>query len=269
MGQPDFLNTTICPYAYQQSTGVTDVNTLISDLRTLLVTTLGWTEPSTGLFKSPSNGGGQWYDILLTRISATNLELRVRDQIGHVIITRRIQIDASATVNYYCGKFYAFIDSLRATSEVFQSFLMESTPNNDGDYPWVVFANAYRSAADTADANGSTAGQLYMWEDTGGAVMRASRLAYPAINQINSGVGKIMGSGSLLAEPADTILFNPAWATPRYGGRMWQTYLADAGVAAQSDKVYMVSDAASATFRVIGLAFPPLTFSRPALRKAN
>jgi hypothetical protein len=96
MAVPEFLSLT--PYVRTLS-GITDVETggvgFISSFRGAAVTDGDWTEPSADLFKSPVDANGYFMDVLLTRISSTSLEIRLRDHLGRTIYTRRIHISGT------------------------------------------------------------------------------------------------------------------------------------------------------------------------------
>lgn len=179
MADPRFLDSSVFSFYYHQSTGVTDVTTVISDTRTGLVTNLGWTEPTTALFKSVPDAAGKWFDVLLTRISATNLELRVRDHRGATLITRRIQIDGAGTViNYFFNVQGMLIESNRATIEVAQAHLLDPVQVGDlvHESDVRIVANAYRTSADTAEAAGIATGSFFAFDS--GAAVNASRAMY-------------------------------------------------------------------------------------------
>src|SRR5512147_433054 len=94
MGVPAFLNSS---YRYFCRVGVSDVQQIIDDFQTeVLANGPPWTNPSAGLYKSPVDADGRWMDILLTKISASKLEMRLRDQLGQTICTRRINNTSGA-----------------------------------------------------------------------------------------------------------------------------------------------------------------------------
>lgn len=262
MAAPDFLNSVLVPFLYLQTVGMTDVATIITDLRTQLVTNLGWTEPSTALFKSVPDSSGKFLDILVTRISATNLEFRVRDFRGSTLFTRRIQIDATASVNYFLNTRGACVESLRATAEIMWTGLLDPSPSSLSDIDNRIYGSAYRSAADGIDGQGGSVGAHFCFDN--GVASIGSRIWSWGNNFNGNVVPFTMGSGSL------TYRDNFMWitsATRRYAGRSYHTLLCDSGIAFGSDKIVPLDDAGNTgTFRVIGLA---LTSSmRAAMRKA-
>jgi hypothetical protein len=82
-----------------QASSFADVETggvgFITHFRAAAVTNGGWTEPSSDLFRSPPDDDGYFMDVLLTRISSTSLEIRLRDHLGRTIYTRRIHISGT------------------------------------------------------------------------------------------------------------------------------------------------------------------------------
>ncbi len=249
MAAPDFINDTICPWYYHNSTGITDVNTIITDLRTALVTNLSWTEPSTALFQSPVDSAGRFMDILVTRIAATNVEFRLRDFRSATLCTKRIQIDATASVNYFAGKYYCYVESLRATIEIFQANILEQTPDTAASLGNYLLGNGYRNNADTP-TNGDTVGQHFAFDNGTGTIV-GSRMRGTS-NSAGTAAAALTTPGTLLYEEA-TFWVQQASAN-RYSGRLYQQFLCDSSIAFAADKVIPVDDAGTtATFRVIGL----------------
>ena len=130
MSVPTFLSTS---HRYLRTNGVTDVDTIITDVRSECVTngSPAWTEPNTALFKSPIDASGRWFDVLLTRISATSLEMRVRDKNAVTVCTRRMYIDAGGTDIQYCtGEMHFAIVSLRSPAEFLIAGMIDMTPES-------------------------------------------------------------------------------------------------------------------------------------------
>jgi hypothetical protein len=204
---PNFLSDTVNqPGDYSES--LSDVATIITTARTKLVTNGTWTEPSTALFKTPSDAGGLWFDVLLTAIDTDTLECRVRDKDANVVMTRRIDINAGATtVDYYWGNFHLVIVSRRATAEVFQAFLIDPTALADqaSGVPNRVLSAAYRSTAGTVDSHSINSGNYWAWDN--GAASQWYRAEYrgndgngvSSTSLVNRGV--ITSSGRLMNIP--------------------------------------------------------------------
>ncbi len=262
MTAPDFINDTICPWYYHQTTGMTDVNTIISDLRTGLVTNLSWTEPTTALFKSPVDSAGRFMDILVTRITATNVEFRIRDFRGSTLVTGRIQIDATASVNYFLTKFSMTVESLRATIEIAHAHILEQTPDEASSLSNYITGNTYRNASDTADGSWGL-GRLIAFE-SGSPALVSGRFSNSQ-NALLTNIASFSAAGTLLYR--DCCMPITQNGVLRWSGRLYQAWLCDSGLAFGTDKTIPVDDAgATAVFRVVG--FPTFNTYRLALRKA-
>ena len=260
--KPDFLNDSAVPFRYLQSTGITDVNTIISDVRSELVTNSTWTEPSTALFKSPPDSAGKFFDILLTKIAATNLEIRLRDYRGATLYTRRIQIDATASVNYFTNTRGICIESLRATSEVASAYLLETTPDLLADVDNRLVGTTLRSTADTVDGAGGTMTVFFAFD--AGAATNGNR-CWACSNDAAGLVTMINGSATLVYRP-HWVAINQS-GTRRYTGRPYHALVGDAAsLTFGTDKTIPLGDGTTGTFRVIGLT--TTNNKRLLLRKA-
>lgn len=264
MADPRFLDSSVFAFYYHQSTGVTDVTTVISDTRTGLVTNLGWTEPTTALFKSPPDAGGKWFDVLLTRISATNLEMRVRDHRGATLITRRIQIDgAGTTINYFLNVQGLLIESNRATIEIAQAHLVDPPSDLLHECDNRLVANAYRTSADGAEAAGIAAGNFFAFD--AGAATNVARALYAS----SYGVGNIATSNdgaSTLFYKHVIVMLNQNGFTV-VGGVVPHMVTCDSSIAFGTDKTVPRNQGGTTiTMRTVGLT--TAASSRIACRKA-
>lgn len=114
MAVPVHLN---IPFGYLESAPITDVADIVTTFRAQ-VTGLStpWTDQGGGLFKSPVDAAGRWFDVLLTKIAATSIECRVRDNAGATVCTVRMQVDGSPgnIVRYFYGTHYFHIEVIRS-----------------------------------------------------------------------------------------------------------------------------------------------------------
>jgi hypothetical protein len=200
-------------------------------------------------------------DILCTRITATNIEFRVRDFRAGTVCTERIQIDATASVNYFAGKYYAVVESLRATPELLRAWILEQTPDAVGSSGNYTVAHGYRTTGDVADAS-EGAFRFYAIESGVATLAGRNHLS-------NSMAGSVIGltdaAGSLMyLEPS--VYIAPQGGA-RWAGRMYQAFICDSGIAFATDKTIPVDDAGTtAVFRVLGL--PSINNYRACVRKA-
>lgn len=154
MAVPTFLASS---HRYLRTNGVTDVDTIIADVLSELVTNgdPAWTEVSAGLYKSPVDADGRWFDILLTKIDADTLEMRVRDKNGTTVGTRRMDITAAGTDVLVCtGENHFGIVSLRATPEYLLAGMLDLSPEAQTAHLGYVFAGGYRDSGGSADSSG-------------------------------------------------------------------------------------------------------------------
>lgn len=250
MSIPRHLN---LPFSYQEQVGVTDVNTIISDVRTHLVTYLGWTEPSTALFKTPAVTGGEFFDLLLTRISATNLEIRMRNRTGATLFTRRVQILNPGVVRYYATTRSLVIECLTANpaaSEIAQAYLLDVAPDDDGDLTNYSVGTAYRDSAGTVDGNGTAHGFLFAID--AGAAAALNRL----IRNIDSGEAtnpwNLNANLSMQARDA-MISIDQQSNQRRWVGRLPQAMIVGPQLPSGCCKKLAIDDHTTGLFKALGL----------------
>jgi hypothetical protein len=161
-------------YCYGQYTITgNDCADVITNVRTELITrnVPAWTEPSASLFKSPVDSAGRFFDILLTRIDAGTLEMRVRDQLARTICTRRIQSGGVPFfIQIYSGQFHFILDVI--TSGGWASIyagILDQSPDAQGAHGNYVYGGGYLNTSNTADGNSSVA-KCYMLDNGSSAV---------------------------------------------------------------------------------------------------
>lgn len=148
MAIPSWLN---YDARYLLTLAITDVNTIISDLQSELVTNGTWSEPSAGVYKSEVDALGRYVQITTSRVSATRMQWKLTEYFGNTIYDGTIDIDAGGTnVEYFSGPGYCWIGSLRATTEAAYVFKLDPTPEPDVD-PWPFIGWAQRNSAGTAN----------------------------------------------------------------------------------------------------------------------
>lgn len=152
--------------------GVSDVATIITNLVTELVSN-GWTDTGgagTGPVKSPVGDDGTYITVTLIRETITRLRYNVRDNFGRMVncmntadpllITRQ-DIDAGGTtVGIYSGPDYFFVDSERATRELFGACKLQTHPYVSGVHVRTSFA----ATNGPRDYNGGLSAQtIFEW----------------------------------------------------------------------------------------------------------
>jgi hypothetical protein len=254
MSIPFHLDSSQIPYNYIEAGPITDVTDLITQFRTQVVTGLSWTEPSTALFKTVVDASGRFGDILLTRISATNLEIRVRNQSGSTVCTRRCQIDAGGVyVRYYCNAYGCFVEPIRVanTPETFQMFVLDMTPDAFTDHTQYVSGNGYRTTGDADDAQGKQTGQQYMFENgAAGFKARARRYDTDLVNGFAS-LPMLSVTGAI---PTFDLWFTSNFSgTYRWAGRVCHAVVVADTLAHGSVVRPNIDSSTQAPYKVVGL----------------
>lgn len=269
MPRPRHVDDGVCPFGFRSDAAMTDFNTFLTNINTELVTNLSWTSPGTNLYQSPADAGGRWIDLLFTRISATNLEIRMRDHLGRTVFTRRIQIAAGGTtVEYYTGKFYCVIQSLQATAELIQAYLMEPSPDTERAlYSYGILGTAFRTTGDANDTQGSQAVSTFGLTESSQTYAFAARGAPGESTTANTGLQTVMVSGSLLIEPIIPQMNAPGNVNST-AGQIYQAWYIDNSKAFASDHDVKVDTGVTAVFRVLSIPVVTNGLRRMMMRKA-
>jgi len=243
---PFHLDPVQVPFAYSRDDGMTDVNTIISTIRSLLVTTLGWSEPTTARFKTPVDASGRFLDILLTRISATNLDILTRNASAVTVCERRIQISNPGSVEYYCNTFGVCINSLQATPERFEAHVLDQAPDLQSDNSLYVASHGYRNTSDVADAVDT--GRYFMI-DNGAATLAARSRRWgcthaPAVADLATAVGSLLYR--------DAILRVNSAGSQRWAGRICQCIAVNELLGPGVEEKPFIDTATGGTFKIVG-----------------
>lgn len=254
MSSPRCFDLSFCPInALYTDASISDVESggvgIISTLRTLLVTNLSWTEPSTALFKSPVDTDSRFMDILCTRISATVIEFRVRDQNANTICTRRIQITAGNAITYLTGKYFCIVIAQQATPQVFRAYLLDKSPDGQADDSLYVVANGWLTGASADDGNGKVAFKFFAMDSGVATAADRGRALYSTDN--SNVVEQVMHSGTILY--MDPLIHITYAGTRKWAGRLPQTFATKTDLGGGTTKAPAVDDAAYASFYVLPL----------------
>ncbi len=157
MTAPAYLSSS---YRYFEKWGVTSVATIISDFATeVLADNPAWTDLGGGLYKSPVDADGRFFDVLLTDEDGTNhvkMSARIRDQNGTTLCTRRINLPASPScyVRIYTGQYHFAIDvdPVSTACEFLMGGILDLTPEGQTAHGHYCYGHGSRT---TADVKGS------------------------------------------------------------------------------------------------------------------
>lgn len=139
-------------YRYLRTALVTDVATIITDFRNEAVTNGTWTEPVGGTFQTPvpAENANRISRIVMSKSSATNLQVSIYDNYGRLAIAGAIYIDAAGSpVNYYTGSSHAIIDVEKAGggNDSMRMFLLDPYPLSKDSHLVFMICDCSRAAA--------------------------------------------------------------------------------------------------------------------------
>ena len=248
MSVPVFLNSS---FYYFERTGVSDVQTIIDDFehQVLVHNSPVWTKPSAGLYKSPVDADGRWYDVLLTRVTQQKLEMRLRDNAGATLCTRRINCPSANAwnVHIYTGSHHMFIavDVVSSSWESLMAGILDSTP--DAAHNKYLYGGGYRTNGDVNDAYHSC-NRMSMFDNTT-ATLAERMTCYGGTTTSNAAL--TTQNGSRVYRP------HGLWCKPvgdagsfRFAGRRYQTLLVEWTMTIGSKVTVPIDSHLSGLFRV-------------------
>lgn len=247
MAIPAYLNSS---FRYLFTAAVTDVADIITAFRSETVTngSPAWSEPSTNLFKSPVNSVNRWFDVLLTRVDATTLEMRVRNWTFATISTKRLQIDAGGTnIRIFSGECHFLIQADRSTPECLGGGFWDLSSMPQDSHPDNVYVGPAHRGTDNAIH------QLRNWH------IYANQWTGEAGR--SGGLGIYMfdtGYAYALVTPSGATMFRPVEyakdLAPQWNwGRRYQAVLCDSRFSAGAEFDVDIGDSTIATFQVTGI----------------
>ncbi len=261
MAIPEFLSSS---FRYLFDDNITDVDTIISDFRSETVTNgdPAWTEPTTRLFKSPVNSVNRWFDVLLTKIDATTLEMRIRNWTYATMTTKRMLIDSTGThVRFYTGDKHFFIEAERSAPEILAGGFFDCSPSAQDCHNDTVYAGPCQR--DIAGVNHIMRQWHFYANQSTGESGRAGGLCSAYVYDAGA-VQAIMADGSLIFRPVEYYKdLSPQWCW----GRRYQAIAVDYRLQPGSEFDVDIGDNTIGTFKVSG-GYIGAAINRVALRIA-
>jgi hypothetical protein len=203
-----------------------------------------WTDGGSGLYTSPTDAAGRFFSVTLTAISATNLEMVVKDDTATTICTRRIQI-VSGPQNWWLAvsENYCWIEIDNATVEALGAGLLDLSPESQTAHGAYVWGRGNRNASDSVDGLGTTQEYFYMIDNGSPAPLR--RAVAQDRDSANTAISLVTGAGTSLWLPY--LMCANFGGTLKVAGRLMGFYY---GEATGTSVVLPIGDAAeTGTFR--------------------
>lgn len=251
MTVPNFLASSF--YFSTGSSPITDVATVITDVRTILLSTNNppWTEPTAGVFQSPIDSGGRFMRITLVKNTATRLNVTLQDNNLLTVYAREFDIlSTGALVNYYTGQYHFYLESQTGTTtaDIAYGSLLDPSPygvNTQAGSGYVT-GTTLRNTAGNLDGNGSNVDVCFSLESGVAQPRQRGR----AVGQTGTAVlGLLDFQGNPQLFPHD-IWVQPS-AIGLWGGKEYQVYMVPTSCAAGTVKKIALDDGTLASFRVL------------------
>lgn len=246
---PTFL---ACPFRYLETTGVTAMSSVITQIRSELVTNGGWTEPTSKTFKSPVDPDGRFFTITFLDEAAGEMEVTVKNQFGIDVITRRefLLDTGGTTIRIWSSPYYIFIESdVSGTDSFAIAGMLDLSPEGQASHQGYVYANASYTNAGGADNNFDRYYKLYMI-DNGTATMQERIIDYCQSDGTSGPM--LTGSGGELYKPVE-LMATLSGSNNRWAGRMFQALLVDSSVSATTTRSVPIDDSTTGTFKVTSM----------------
>lgn len=250
MAVPAFLASS---FSYRVDHGVTDVADVIVSLRDELLNQQApaWTEPVAGTFKSPVDGNGRFFDFDIVKITATRLSMVMRNDTGQVVADRRADITAVDEVRYYTGQFHCVIEfvnvSVANVGEMLACGVTELSPDSTANILTNTWATGTRSAAGTADGQGTEWNEYHMSDN--GAMTFTRRARNPRASD-NADVVLVTHGGRMVALPMEVSATPKGLTLKQPIGRIYQCMIVDDAFPTGAELTIPIDDALTGVFKV-------------------
>lgn len=256
MAAPAFLSSS---FAYFERQGVSDVQAIMDDIdqQVRTRTTPQWTNPGAGLYKSPVDAVGRFFDVLLTRVTQQKLEWRVRDYGANTICTRRISLPSGNTwvVRLWFGENHleVGVDCGSAAPEFLTAGLLDCSPDVQNSHTHNVYGHGTRTVADVADSF-ATVMYAVMWDNNAAGAVSTARLQTFSPQSYGQAAVLTMNGARIYREAAYFALAKGEATNYRIAGRRYHTLICDANLPHFSRVTVPVDTGLSGTFMVTGQA---------------
>ena len=271
MTAPSFINT---GFAFASVAAATDVQNIIDAVNTMLTSTLSaaatgvypngerWSLSGAGpyVFTAPSDNGGRFMKVTLTRTTQFRLEFKFEDPSG-VLCDGEIDIanPGPTPVNIFGGPGHLTIESINAgTRETAQAFLTDPTPEPMASSAVYVYGRVFRDTAGvvvTNRANSDFWAGRYRGGTTTGTTLyqmgcRPTSQSYDGVNcHLRTQAGSDVVAPYYIG--SDTASFGATWLN---GNKAYMHIAVDVNNAPGSILTVPIDIGITGTFYVLGLS---------------
>ena len=142
MGSPSFQQP---PYSVE-NLAVADLQEVIDQLDVLLPA-IGWVLNASGDYTSPPNVAGQSVRLILTRISADELQVDAEDHLGRAIPTPGALIKSGTEAFHYAyGIGYVLVENMTTTNNMFRLSMMSYFPDPQNSHSGYLYFESSKTA---------------------------------------------------------------------------------------------------------------------------
>ncbi len=266
MTVPSFLAT---EFAFTQLTGISDVQGIMDAIATLLTSTITntvteqwpngqrWTNVSGTTYKSPTDAGGRYMQIVLTRSAANQMRTQVSDTAGQLADGILNISSGNAQVNIFGGPGHLYAEALNgSTWELTRAFMADPTPEPlASDLSSYVYATSWRTSGNVAQSPNFLSWQ---YRFTGGTLSNAVLFNYGALAvpwfppQASSTNTHLMTqAGSNISVPYYTAIPSANGVDDwKPSGKLFQVLLVDSNLTQGSEITIPIDTGVNGVFRI-------------------
>jgi hypothetical protein len=277
---PSFIAT---GFAFTTLAGVTDVQTIINAISTMLTATLSatptgvypsgeqWTSLGGGAFQAPTDVSGRFMKVTVVRTTIVRMEFKIEDPTG-VLLDGEIDIAAGgSTVNIYGGPGHLLVEANNAgTWETARAIMTDPTPEPLSASTVFVWCATHRNAAGGGAIGNAANADYWSGRYYGGTLAGVTfanllaRMRMPA--QDNGSTHFRTQAGSDCAGPQYISVDSAANTDDnRNAGKLYQCVSVDSNQVAGTDLNIPIDTGVTGTFRVLHLG--PNGMTQFAIRK--
>lgn len=242
-------------FAYTTFAGVTDVQTIMDGLVTLLTSTLAvadrWTNSPAYTLTSPVDATtGYKMQVVLSRITATRMGFVIKNQDGNTVLNGEVVISSGETIKVTAGPKHLYLWGTSGTSFGGMT-LVDPAPEAPNAPTIVVFGKTSHNTGGAAFSFGTLPERWSCFGDAIGVGINSGRCLGPYFIVNAAGCQFITAAGSFVYVPA-AMCSLPAANNPQFVGHAYQLMWADSSVGMPARVEVPIDDGVVGIFERIG-----------------